>query len=299
MHRYGALKICIPVKNDGEMTYDVMWHRLVAAYGTHEAKAVSRYALEKMFGLTLTDIVCGAVEKLSSSDAARLEEATIRLEAGEPVQYVLGATEFLGRTFSVTPEVLIPRPETEEVCREAELMLDGIPSPSVLDIGTGSGCIAISLALDMPQAQVEAWDISHGALQVAVGNAATLNARVRFHRQDALNPPGDREIWNAIVSNPPYICLKEQAEMERNVLQYEPHKALFVPDESPLLFYSAIARYAAEALKPNGALLFEINQAYARETEDMLSQLRFSDVRTIKDRFGKDRITTCRKQQKR
>lgn len=164
------------------------------------------------------------------------------------------------------------------------------PHPSILDIGTGSGCIAITVALALPQARVTAWDISTDALAIAAGNAHRLGASVRFEHQDALSAPDDKERWDVIVSNPPYICDRERADMSDNVLSYEPELALFVPDNDPLLFYRAIAHYASKALKPGGRLLFETNTAYAHEVAQTMADEGFTAIEVRNDCFGKPRM---------
>lgn len=164
------------------------------------------------------------------------------------------------------------------------------PHPSILDIGTGSGCIAITVALALPQARVTAWDISTDALAIAAGNAHRLGASVRFEHQDALSAPDDEERWDVIVSNPPYICDRERADMSDNVLSYEPELALFVPDNDPLLFYRAIAHYASKALKPGGRLLFETNTAYAHEVAQAMADEGFTAIEVRNDCFGKPRM---------
>lgn len=164
------------------------------------------------------------------------------------------------------------------------------PHPSILDIGTGSGCIAITVALALPQARVTAWDISTDALAIAAGNAHRLGASVRFEHQDALSAPDDEERWDVIVSNPPYICDRERADMSDNVLSYEPELALFVPDSDPLLFYRAIARYASKALKPGGRLLFETNTAYVHEVAQAMANEGFTAIEVRNDCFGKPRM---------
>lgn len=164
------------------------------------------------------------------------------------------------------------------------------PHPSILDIGTGSGCIAITVALALPQARVTAWDISTDALTIAAGNAHRLGASVRFEHQDALSAPDDEACWDVIVSNPPYICDRERADMSDNVLSYEPELALFVPDSDPLLFYRAIAHYASKALKPGGRLLFETNTAYAHEVAQAMADEGFTAIEVRNDCFGKPRM---------
>ena len=296
------------------MTYNQLWKRLTAIYNEREAQAIVRTVLDALFGMSLTDICLGKVTQLSADDTTRLEKIMQRLEKSEPVQYVLGAEWFAGRLFDVAPGVLIPRPETEELvkwtCDEAkekekednskeergkeekEVSKKGeeAPHPSILDIGTGSGCIAITVALALPQARVTAWDISTDALAIAAGNAHRLGASVRFEHQDALSAPDDEERWDVIVSNPPYICDRERADMSDNVISYEPELALFVPDNDPLLFYRAIARYASKALKPGGRLLFETNTAYAHEVAQTMANEGFTAIEVRNDCFGKPRM---------
>lgn len=296
------------------MTYNQLWKRLTAIYNEREAQAIVRTVLDALFGMSLTDICLGKVTQLSADDTTRLEKIMQRLEKSEPVQYVLGSGWFAGRLFDVAPGVLIPRPETEDLvkwtCDEAkekekednskeergkeekEVSKKGeeAPHPSILDIGTGSGCIAITVALALPQARVTAWDISTDALAIAAGNAHRLGASVRFEHQDALSAPDDEERWDVIVSNPPYICDRERADMSDNVLSYEPELALFVPDSDPLLFYRAIARYASKALKPGGRLLFETNTAYAHEVAQAMANEGFTAIEVRNDCFGKPRM---------
>ena len=260
-------------------------------YGTAEGYALYRLVMEECFGLTHTDILLGKDNQISEENQARLLEITGRLLKNEPVQYVLGYADFCGHRFAVRPGVLIPRPETELLVQKAlELVhgMDGVTEPEALDIGTGSGCIAVSMAL--AGCRVTAMDISEEALGIAMQNAATLNAEVTFVRENILQPSRTAQQWHVIVSNPPYICLHEAEAMERNVLDYEPHNALFVPDTDPLIFYRAIASYAMSHLSAGGWLCLEINQAYPDEMEKLLSSFGFKDVTIQKDQYGKDRI---------
>ena len=274
------------------MNYEQLCQRLSNVYDTGEAKAIVRWVLDVRFGLSTADIYCGKVTQLSPNDQAELEKIMQRLEKAEPVQYVLGVADFCGRLFYVAPGVLIPRPETAELCHL--IAEDG--GADVLDIGTGCGCIAITLALDIADAKVTAWDISDDALAIAQQNAKTLGADVSFEKRDALNISQTSNIWDVIVSNPPYICRKEAAEMEENVLKYEPDTALFVPDDDPLLFYRHIMNYAASALRQEGRLYFEINPIYADSIVEQLQQLGFADVQKIDDQFGKIRfIKACKR----
>lgn len=270
------------------MTYTQLWRSLTPLYAAGEAQAVARTVLEMQFGLTLTDIVCGKVNELSADKEMSLHKIFVRLRQGEPVQYVLGRAEFCGLEFSVSPAVLIPRPETARLVDLAAARISG--PKRMLDVGTGSGCIAISLALRCTAATVEAWDISTDALSVAADNAQRLGARVTFAQRNALNPPADSAVWDVIVSNPPYVAESERKDMEPLVLDHEPQLALFVPDDDALRFYRAISRYAAVALRPGGSLLFEINPRFANDTARLMRDCGFSNVEIIDDDYGKRRF---------
>lgn len=282
------------------MTYNELWRQLTQVYDDYEAKAIARMVYEVRFGLMPSDLFIGKDTQLSTDDQKLLAEITQRLLTGEPIQYVLGEAEFGGRTFHVEPGVLIPRPETYELCQwimeERRGKKEEGRNTSILDIGTGSGCIACTLAAELADAEVTAWDISDDALRIATENAKRTNVHVSFEKVDVLNtsllnrerPATGLDI---IVSNPPYICNKERATMERNVLEHEPELALFVPDDDPLLFYRTIARFAAKALNPGGALYFEINPLYVSEMQQMLSEEGFSHTEIRNDQFGKQRFT--------
>lgn len=271
------------------MTYRELWRTLEPLYGNGEARAITDYVLDVCFGLSKADILCGAVEEMTAEKAAELNKIFGRLMEGEPVQYVLGRAEFSGRWFNVRPGVLIPRPETEELCAWITADSKASASPKVLDIGTGSGCIAITLQLDMPESKVTAWDISADALDVARENAQLLGANVSFVKLDALNAKPEGE-WDVIVSNPPYICEKEKKDMAVNVLEHEPHTALFVPDAAPLLFYRAITRLAVQTLSKGGRLYFEINPIYADDTCHMMRAEGMTAVELRSDMYGKQRM---------
>ena len=280
------------------MTYQELCKSLASRYPEREAKAVIRYLLEVGYGLSMADIISGAAESIPSDEMGKKLR---RLLNGEPVQYVVGKAEFGGRIFRVTPDVLIPRPETYELCqwvkeKEREERREE-RDYSILDIGTGSGCIAITLALDMPQAKVEAWDISADALAIARENAQKLKANVKFELVDVLSslPAQGGLGWVSIISNPPYICQKEAVEMEQHVLDHEPHQALFVPDEDPLLFFRAIARLGQKALHKDGRLYFEINPAYHQELTKMLDEMGYSEIETHKDQFGRNRMIKAKR----
>ena len=279
------------------MTYDELWRPLAAVYDEGEARAIVRYVLDVRFGLTAADVYCGKVTQLSADRQHELGEIMRRLMQAEPVQYVLGEADFCGRTFCVEPGVLIPRPETEDLCAWAveSAAARRVAAPALLDIGTGSGCIAVTLAFDIDGARVEAWDVADVPLRVASANAARLGAEVSVSRVDALRPPRDVARWDMVVSNPPYVCLSERAAMEPNVLAYEPAEALFVPDDDPLRFYRAIADYASAALKPCGELFFEINPLLAAEMQAMLTAAGLGPAEMRRDRFGRERLLKVKK----
>lgn len=278
------------------MTYSEIWHRIATSYEDGEARAIARILIEELFGLSYTDIVCGATDQLSADDTLRLDTAVRRIEQGEPLQHVLGYADFCGNHFGVNASVLIPRPETEWLVDEGERLMNDASNatPSapkrILDIGTGSGCIAISLKLRLGEAYVEAWDISEEALRTAESNAKALKAEVAFCKRDALRTEESVAPWDLIVSNPPYICDSERADMDDNVLLHEPHTALFVPDDDPLRFYRAIARYALRSLNNGGSLLFECNTRYAEATGEMMREMGFEDVTVNDDCFGLPRF---------
>ena len=282
------------------MTYQDLWHRLTPLYDDGEAQAIVRLVLEVQFGITLTDIYTGKVNELSREAEEELEKIILRLERSEPVQYVLGCETFCGRTFHVAPGVLIPRPETEVLCRWIEEDYNRPycalqpPAPlQVLDVGTGSGCIAVTLAANLRNSAVTAWDISGDALLIARENVHQWQVRVELKMEDALHPSAAamQQQFDIIVSNPPYICDKERTGMEGNVLAYEPETALFVPDDDPLRFYRAIAEYGVQALSADGALYFETNPLYIDNVKQMLSELGYKQIELREDQFGKLRFT--------
>jgi release factor glutamine methyltransferase len=275
--------------NFARMTYNKLWRLLAQEYDRGEAQAIARMVYEVRYGLTLSDIYSGKDTQLSADCQAELEEIAQRLASHEPVQYVLGTADFCGRPFHVEPGILIPRPETEHLCR---LILQSVlpPSPAVLDIGTGSGCIAVTLALDISASRVTAWDISPTALRVASDNARGLGATVNVVRNDMLQQTCQvAPQWDLIVSNPPYICQSEAAQMESNVLDYEPRLALFVPDDDPLRFYRPIVSYAHAALHAGGQLWLETNPLYLEQITALLLATGFH-VTAHDDQFGKTRF---------
>lgn len=267
---------------------------LIPTVEEREARALAFVVLEDAFGLSRTDIYLGKDTAFSEEDTIRLEKILRRLEQGEPVQYAIGTAQFCDLTFRVTPDTLIPRPETEELVGWVASLLPSAAPCSVLDVGTGTGCIAISLAKQFPRAQVTAWDISEEALAVAQQNAQANGVAVDFRRTDVLEVVNDAVASTPthaplyIVSNPPYICERERAEMETHVLDYEPASALFVPDTDPLLFYRALARLGQQLHA--AAVLVEINQAYGQETVRMFQSSGYSNVELRRDIYGKDRM---------
>lgn len=267
--------------------------RLAAVYPDGEAQAIVFLVLEKLFGLSRTDVLMGGLERLTAEQIAELEQVMLRLERGEPVQYVLGVVDFDGMTLGVAPGVLIPRPETEELVEWIAEDFKFAKRLRILDIGTGSGCIALSLARRFTDASVTAWDISDDALRIASANAERLGLDVEFKKRDALCTEvaeADVANYDIIVSNPPYICEKERVDMDNNVLQHEPETALFVPDNDPLLFYRAISDLAQKMLRSGGGLYFEINREYGKETAGMMSAMGFDSVELRKDFMENNRM---------
>ena len=323
---------------------DFVQEQLAPLYPQQECKAMAvRLLKECIAGYKgyehmvepATELDTFRLEGHSGSTEEYLRTCVKRLATGEPLQYVLGYEWFCGHRFNVAPGVLIPRPETEELVREAigiaeqvQVMAQeasvsgGQRSLSILDICTGSGCIAWSLAAAIPHAEVWGCDISQTALQIAgsqnIFNPDGTPAQARFFECDILSPQAEQMILSQcadtctngnscstsdvvasdsgcgvldlIVSNPPYVCDSEKLQMRPNVLEHEPHLALFVPDEDPLMFYRAIAQLSGRLLKPGGALMFEINERFGQETKKILQDLGFGNCRVVQDIFGKDRM---------
>ena len=282
------------------MTYSEIWHRIATSYEDGEARAIARILIEELFGLSYTDIVCGATDQLSADDTLRLDTAVRRIEQGEPLQHVLGYADFCGNHFGVNASVLIPRPETEWLVDEGERLINGVsnaapPAPKrILDIGTGSGCIAICLAKEMEnKAYVEAWDISEEALAVAKENADLHDVQVIFKKRDILKFMPETA-FDLIVSNPPYITDDERKDMEAHVLDYEPHTALFVQNDDPLLFYRALAKLAKEWLAPEGMIAVETNRMFADDVARLFEENGLEETQTITDCFGNKRFAVGR-----
>ena len=272
------------------LLYTYIKQKLIAAsYAEAEASALARWILEEEFGFSTLELYAGKDTDFPMEKRKRLNDILVRLARFEPIQYIIGKTEFCGLTLKVSSDVLIPRPETAEL---VDWIVSDCPQSGlrVLDIGTGSGCIAITLAERMVEAEVSAWDISEKALAVARENALHNNVRIAFSCMDVFNEPTATSVFDIIVSNPPYITESERTEMERNVLDYEPETALFVPDTDPLRFYRRIAHIGNQMLKPGGKLFFEINRAYGSETAAMLKYGGYSQVEVRSDSYGNARM---------
>ena len=259
-------------------------------YPDSEALALAKMLLVEAFGFSTLELYGGKDKEISGKRLDVLNEMIARLKKNEPIQYVIGAEVFCGWTFEVNENVLIPRPETQELVRWIEADWKSDAPCRILDVGTGSGCIAISLSKLLEGAEVEAWDISEGALRVARRNAGRNEAQVFFRRVDVLKACTEDCRYDVIVSNPPYITESEKQDMDANVLEWEPHTALFVPDADPLLFYRRIAELGVSMLKEGGALYFEINRAYGEETVRMLEGLGYKQIELRKDNWGNDRM---------
>lgn len=261
---------------------------LVNAYSVGEITALTRIIATELLGVSQMAFYLKDNVTLTAEQEALLGNAIERLQKREPIQHILGYSDFCGLRFKVTPATLIPRPETSELIEWIASEATG--NESILDIGTGSGCIAVSLASKMPQSTVTAWDISNDALAVATENSKANNCNVEFKHVDILEYQPTGEQFNIIVSNPPYIKEVEKAEMEANVLDWEPHTALFIPDNNPLLFYRTIAEKGLFMLTPGGKLYFEINRAHGKETMEMLAALGYTNIELRKDFADNDRM---------
>ncbi|MEX1239408.1 MAG: peptide chain release factor N(5)-glutamine methyltransferase [Cyclobacteriaceae bacterium] len=262
-----------------------------------EIRDMAFVLLESTFGVSKTDIMAGKIVAFPQETALALKKAVDRINKGEPVQYVVGEEYFYGRKFHVNPSVLIPRPETEELVRavmgyhNALLIARNKPQAlRILDIGTGSGCIPITLSLEIAEAELYATDVSTAALSVAVGNAETYGAKITFIEHNILKEKIPLSNMDVIVSNPPYVTEKEKGEMKPNVLDHEPHQALFVSDVDPLIFYKAISERSKGALNPNGLLVVEINEKFGKDVSEIFQLNGFRDVEIVKDVAGKERI---------
>lgn len=272
-------------------------------YGSDEANALIMILLEHYFNIDKIKIALKPDLRLSESELLTLHFAVKELLKNRPIQYIIGETEFCGMRFFVNENVLIPRPETQEmvenIVTSTRTRHATSQQLSILDIGTGSGCIAISLAKLIPNSDVTAVDVSEKALEVARKNAENNGVNVHFVHDDILQPTIAELIDNQfdiIVSNPPYVCESEKSEMRANVLDHEPSSALFVPDSDPLVFYRKILEFAQKALKPDGQIWFEINEKFGKETAELCREKGFKNVEIIKDFRGKERIVRAQRQ---
>jgi release factor glutamine methyltransferase len=264
--------------------------KLKGLYPENEIKSFTRLILEKLTGYSFAEIIVNKNTQFSQEQHKFIENFIDKLQNNVPIQYILGETEFFGLPFYVNESVLIPRPETEELVdwirndnnRNADLQ--------ILDIGTGSGCIAITLKHEFPNSKVDAFDISEQALKTAQLNAYHNELDVNFSIVDILNTSASETRWDIIVSNPPYVTEKEKTAMLPNVLEHEPHLALFVPNNNPLLFYRKIALFAQNQLQPNGKLYFEINREAGKTCLNLLSEMGFHGIELRKDISGNDRM---------
>ena len=264
-------------------------------YPDLEALALAKMLLVEVFGFSTLELYGGKDKEFSEKHRSVLNEMIRCLQKNEPIQYIIGIESFFGLTFEVNSNVLIPRPETQELVSWIIGDYQSDESIRILDIGTGSGCIPISLAKQLSKAEVESWDISEGALEVASRNCERNGVKVLLRQKDVLKAAPEGDLYDVIVSNPPYITNKEKTDMEANVLDWEPSLALFVPDEDPLLFYRKIAQLGCDMLKEGGSLYFEINRAYGEETILMLKGLGYAQIELKKDLWGNDRMIKAKR----
>ena len=265
-------------------------------YDPNEVEAITLLVINEICNLSKVKIKAFPETEIPVEQSEKLNDILEELKTGKPVQYILGRTEFYGLPFNVNPSVLIPRPETEEL---VEWVLESVSSfklavGSILDIGTGSGCIAVSLKKNLPGFRVSAIGISERALQTAASNAVLNNVGIEFINDDILNPKSHISYLishiSIIISNPPYVTLHDKTQMHNNVTDFEPHSALFVPENDPLLFYKAIADFAKVNLTENGLLFFEINESYGKETVELLRDKGFKNIELRKDMSDRDRM---------
>lgn len=282
---------------EGEKIQDIareMRAHLSPVYGEGEAEAMVRLIFASLKGWSTTDIIVNGEHSATDWLARHINDILGRLDTHEPIQYILGRAYFYGMDFEVTPAVLIPRPETAEL---VDIIVKENPQSDlrVLDVATGSGCIAIALSRNLRFPDIDALDISVEALAVARKNASDLKAKVNFFEADIFEWTPVDDYYDIIVSNPPYIDEKEKADMDANVLKYEPHDALFVPDSDPLRFYRRIAILAAKSLLTGGKLYFEINPLHADDMRSLLEDIGFADAEIVRDMHGKYRFAIARK----
>ncbi len=266
----------------------------ITIYDERENNAIAYILLEYLLNITKSDVIANKEISYSHLKAEAIEEAVDRINQGEPVQYITGKTSFMDLTFKVNPSVLIPRPETEELVSYIIKENKEKSNLSILDMGTGSGCIAVSLAHYLQNSQVHAIDISKSALYVAAENAAINKAKINFINDDILNFHDNADLsFDIIVSNPPYVRYSEQKEMRKNVLDYEPKLALFVDDKEALIYYEKIAAFGSKHIKHGGILYLEINEQLSIETAELVKFFGFHDIEIKNDLFEKPRFIRC------
>ncbi len=277
---------------------DLFVSSLYTLYNNREAKAITHFYFERKWGIAPHEFSLRQDDCFPEEQARKSEKDLLRLQKGEPVQYVVGQAVFYDLTLDVNPLVLIPRPETEELVALVLQKLKNHPSPiRLLDLCTGSGAIALALAKHQPNAEVYATDYSDNILKVAQQNAEANGVKVNFLQHDVLQDGAEtlNGPYNILVSNPPYIPQSRKPQLHRNVTDYEPAEALFVPDNDPLLFYRHIAQLAQKLLTDNGQLFFETHEDFHEETEEMLQRLQFCHIEKIKDINNKPRFISCKK----
>lgn len=264
--------------------------RLQTHYPPGEANAMTRIIFERLKGYTPADLVLKGAQEVGEYIIGKTDSIVKRLLEDEPIQYIFGIADFYGMEFKVTPDVLIPRPETAELVDLIVSDWKNKPDLEIADLCTGSGCIACALARNLPFSSVTAIDISAPALKIAKENAVALKVKINFVQEDVLAITPVQDKFDIIVSNPPYITEKEKAAMEPNVLEHEPSLALFVPDNDPLRFYKPIAAFASNSLKQGGMLYFEINPEYASNIQKLISGYDFTEIEVIRDSSARKRF---------
>ena len=276
--------------------YHLFLQQLKAIYTLSEATIITDWIFETIAGIQRFDVVKDPEKLIAAGICEQLDIALAALMLHKPIQYVTGEAWFYNLKLHVNEHVLIPRPETEELVK---LLIDGVikrsvPVPTVLDIGTGSGCIAIAIKKNLPAADVTAIDVSKQALYIAAINAATHDTEINFLKVDFLEESEwtNLQKFDMIISNPPYIPIKERENLDKNVTAYEPHQALFVPDKTPLLFYEKIAAFGIKHLKPNGQIFMETHEDLAKETAELFKE-KYKKVVVINDIFGKERMVVA------
>lgn len=287
----GAVRLIVLQKEVSDIVNRIK-SELSALYDKNEVESFVSLLLHKICGLSTVRRLMADDIVVTNEQTLGINDAIDRLKRYEPIQYILGETEFYGLTLQTDRRALIPRPETEELVDW--IVHECSSARRILDVCTGSGCIAVGLAKNLTRAKVEALDVSADALSLARDNARRHGVDIVFHRQDILAAISLSGKFDIIVSNPPYVTLSERQEMRPNVLNYEPALALFVSDDAPLLFYRAIADFAQKSLNPNGLLFFEINRRFGNLMADILSSAGFVDIVSKKDMAGNDRFIRCR-----